>query len=248
MKKQLRSTMGFLAAMFVATCALGHWEPEDGHKMHFPQLPDPNGWDVDFTTNWIADDWMCSATGPVRDIHFWLSWRGDMQSPLSGFLVEIYDDVPLGPENPLPYSHPGVLLWDRSFDATQFQLAEPELGDQGWFDPLEPLVIENDHQQYIQVNITEIADPFPQEEGNTYWLALHAVPEAGETWAGWKTSQDHWNDNAVIRSGADQWEPLWDPIIPEQPLDMAFVITPEPGTAALLVLGAIALLRRRRTV
>jgi len=22
------------------------WDPGDGHKMHFPQLPDPEGWDV----------------------------------------------------------------------------------------------------------------------------------------------------------------------------------------------------------
>ena len=48
-------------------------------KMHFPQLPDPNGWDVKADGGLcLADDWQCDGTGPVRDIHFWGSWKGDV--------------------------------------------------------------------------------------------------------------------------------------------------------------------------
>jgi hypothetical protein len=46
------------------------------HKMHFPQLPDPTGWDV--KAGCLEDDWECSETGYVTDIHFWGSWHGDM--------------------------------------------------------------------------------------------------------------------------------------------------------------------------
>ncbi len=54
------------------------WQSGDPHKMHFPQLPDVEGWDVDVTyANILADDWKCSETGPVEDIHFWYSWLGD---------------------------------------------------------------------------------------------------------------------------------------------------------------------------
>ena len=38
-------------------------EPATNHKMHYPQYPDPSGWDVDFTFNdyyeidlYLADD------------------------------------------------------------------------------------------------------------------------------------------------------------------------------------------------
>jgi hypothetical protein len=58
--------------------AQAHWVPADGHKMHFPQLPDSAGWDVNQTPvefMCLADDWMCSETGKVTDIHVWGSWK-----------------------------------------------------------------------------------------------------------------------------------------------------------------------------
>jgi hypothetical protein len=30
----------------MSTIAVGDWDPEDGHKIHVPQLPNPMGWDV----------------------------------------------------------------------------------------------------------------------------------------------------------------------------------------------------------
>ena len=45
------------------------------HKMHFPQLPDEDGWDVNATDMCLADDWECSETGYVTDVHFWGSWE-----------------------------------------------------------------------------------------------------------------------------------------------------------------------------
>lgn len=55
--------------------ALADWVPGDGHKMHFPQMPDENGWDVKATDPLcLADDWMCSESGDVTDIHLWGSW------------------------------------------------------------------------------------------------------------------------------------------------------------------------------
>jgi hypothetical protein len=44
--------------------------------MHFPQLPDSTGWDVKASGGiCLADDWQCSETGYVGDIHFWGSWK-----------------------------------------------------------------------------------------------------------------------------------------------------------------------------
>jgi hypothetical protein len=51
------------------------------HKMHYPQLPDPGGWDVNATGNvslpnsiMLADDFRCTETGYIDDMHFWGSW------------------------------------------------------------------------------------------------------------------------------------------------------------------------------
>jgi len=68
-----------LAIVLSAVGAAADWQPADGHKMHFPQLPDEEGWDVNATAPMIlADDWRCSQSGLVTDIHFWGSWR-DME-------------------------------------------------------------------------------------------------------------------------------------------------------------------------
>ena len=110
-----------------------------------------------------------------------------------------------------------------------------------------------------------------QQEGEIYWLDVKAFPfvdpNSGEVTGtfGWKTSLDHWNDDAVYwdegdAGGAGKWVDLhypasgWDfdagqerdhPLA-GQSIDLAFVITPEPATLSLLALGGLALIRRRR--
>ncbi len=58
---------------------------------------------------------------------------------------------------------------------------------------------------------------------------------------GWKTSLNHWQDAAVYWDGG--WNQLTD-------LDLAFVITPEPSTLAMLLggglIGLLAYCVRRR--
>ena len=67
---------------------------------------------------------------------------------------------------------------------------------------------------------------------------------------GWKTSPIHWNDDAVFQD-VDYWAiPRpgdWRELVVDGfSRDMAFVITPEPATIALLGFGAVGLLARRR--
>ena len=79
-----------------------------------------------------------------------------------------------------------------------------------------------------------------------YWLDVSFMVPAGLPQVGWKTSLDHFMDNAVWGDfPAPQWRELFDPET-GQSLDMAFVITPEPASGIVLMLaGAAALLRRR---
>jgi hypothetical protein len=194
---------------------------EEDHKMHYPQYPDPNGWDVDFHDWMLGDDWECSETGPVNDIHFWISWLGDHVHDIPWIKVSIYTDQP-GP----PYSRPKDLKWTRTFDEGQFTVEGPWDGDQGWYFPPEWWL--HDHELYWKINIDCIDDPFYQEACNIYWLVIE-MPFYYPDGVGWKTSKDHFMDNAVFGWHPD-WYPLIDPIT-QEPLDFAFIITREPDPA-----------------
>ncbi len=229
--------------MFAAAPAAADWDPGDGHKMHYPQLPDPFGWDVQASNPTVlADDWQCRQTGPVDDVHLWGSWQADYPPPLgeiSSIHLSIHDNIQ-GPP-----SMPGDLLWERDFLVGEFTVRNYGTGNQGWLDPVSGDWILNDHMMFHQINIVDIPDPFIQTEGEIYWLDVSVSTTLGLPFWGWKTSQDHFMDDAVYRDTDGMWQELFDPITGES-LDMAFVITPEPGTMCLLALGGIGVLMRRR--
>ena len=56
------------------------WQRGDPHKMHWPQLPDlsANGMDIDAMQTILADDFTCTATGPITGIHVWGSFADDI--------------------------------------------------------------------------------------------------------------------------------------------------------------------------
>ena len=259
-----------LLVAFVAGSARADWAVGDDHKMHFPQLPDPIGWDVFASTNpdgtqkVLADDWQCSQTGPVTDVHIWGSWEQDRDAAITQICLSIHENIPEDPNNPESYSHPGPLLWERWFDPSQFTMLDYGTGEQGWYNPNTEVWSHPDHVKYHQINFEDIADPFHQEEGTIYWLdvTVQTVVADGGNW-GWKTSQDNFMDDAVWMdtgytndvvgdfvngtNSALGWHELLDPETGES-LDLAFVITPEPATLSLLALGGLTLLRQRKRV
>ncbi len=269
MKNTLTIVMIVGTLLLLAAPAMADWNPGDGHKMHWPQLPDPNGWNVWFESpSALADDWECTQSGDVSDIHFWMSSREDI-SPETGYQsgfdtlgkiakihVTIHADVPVGPNG---FSIPGDELWHRDFVLGEFSVREYGADSpQGWLDPYNPPAEQNDHFKTWQVNIADIPNPFPQQAGNIYWLALTIDGASGEGLApllGWKTSvSDQFRDDAVWAedphfAGFSSIRELKDPIT-DQSLDLAFVITPEPGTVAMLIgavlMGLVAFARRRK--
>jgi len=237
--------MFLLATAGIMSPARADWNVGDPYKMHYPQLPDPFGWDVNFTQpKVLADDWKCSETGPVSDVHLWFSSHQDVPFDIFGVHLSIHADIPAG-SGGLTYSMPGPELWAADFAPPQFSVRLWGSGDQGWFDP-PTFVLPADHFQIWQLNIQNILNPFIQDQGQIYWLDV-SVATSGQL--GWKTSLQHFNDDAVwsyLPGG--NWQELIDPLT-GQSLDMAFVITPEPTTLALVgmsLVGLLAIIRRKR--
>jgi len=272
-----------------------NWEPGDPHKMHYPQLPDTTGWDVNAT--WpvvLADDWRCTETGWIKDVHFWGSWRDGIQGYIQQFSLSIHEDIPAGtacidttwatgdcngdgiplsvadlsyliqylfsggaPPNPLwdsdlngdcvvdsldaavyndyfiyglsvfdpyggypvpaccdtvDYSMPGQKIWGTeifNWDETAFDPGTLE----GWYDPATGDVRWDNHTEYFQYNICLDSNYwFWQNLGDIYWLNITAMVEEPGTMWGWKSTQDHFNDDAVWDfQEVTPWQELYEP-------------------------------------
>jgi hypothetical protein len=168
---------------------------------------------------------MCSETGTVSDIHFWVSWNDNIYSGIPVFTIVIWSDMPADdPGNPYGYSVPRERLWERDFVPGDFTIVDQPPDIQGWYDPTQPYQFwDATHDLWHQINIVDIDDPFVQDSGSIYWLEIdfHDLP-----FVGWKASEQHWNDDAVFYFAPDYLE-LRDPR-DSTSIDLAFVITGEP--------------------
>jgi len=193
--------------------------------MHYPQLPDLIGWDVMATSTFpppgqgmvLADDWQCSQSGPVEDIHFWGSWKDqdgnpvtdDYESTIPWFTIGIWSN------DPGPPSRPNVLLWSWEGEIPGNPSEPPTL--EGWMDPIQPIplnVIYNDHVPYWRYDfiLPPGTTPFFQEQDSIYWLSVTAnlTDPAAYQW-GWKNSRDHFMDDAVWLDPTGVWQELIEP-------------------------------------
>jgi len=182
----------------------GEWSVADlgPYKMHWPQLPDGmEGPTVSLARVVLADDFECTATGPVRDIHIWGSFlngvlpRGGSDSLT--FELTIYADVPATEDNG---SRPGKRLWRRVFQPGQYTIGPGDYLCPNWYDP-ESGDLNQDHlADLVQYDFCIEEEPFVQEEGTIYWLAVKDVSANFRPYTlGWRTTeaQYRWNDHAV---------------------------------------------------
>jgi hypothetical protein len=192
------------------------WNPGDTSKMHFPQTPDPIGWDVyAINPRIMGDDFRCIETGPIKDIHFWGSWFNDDTTVVPSFTVSIWSDVPAGID--LPWSHPGTVLWTRNI--AKYVVTPMRPSDQGFYEPQSGAWVHPNHKKWYQYDILiDSANWYNQTIGTIYWLTVQANLDpidtlAGKRW-GWKSSTLHYNDDAAYYRTSITGAPCITPDLP----------------------------------
>ena len=216
-------------------------------QVKWEQLPDEtnNGIDIrcdrfDGNPRLLADDFRCTTTGPITKVVLWGSWMGDSKGEINKIHLSIHSDLPADdPCNMEEYSMPKDLLWEKDFQAadineTLYLSQEPEwFWDPAFGHPGPTPNADNQIWQY-EINIPR-SEAFIQRgepcSPIIYWLDAYVElddPAGMNPKFGWKTSDDHWNDDAVYSiDDGFIWQELRYP--PEHPydflsIDLAFKI------------------------
>ncbi len=198
----------------------------------YVQLPNlMGGSDVWDNGPWmLADDFICTNSGPITDIHLWGSWLNDLPNTNLLFYLAIYDDVPANPPNP---SHPGNLQWQETFYPGQYVQAYWSPAGESFLDPGPPAVMGFDSNAWYYCFYPTNA--FVQQSSNAqpkiYWLMVYAQPLGTNTQPyGWKTTTSVLFDTSVhapwpgmVPTNYSGWVPTTSPT--GLPLDLAFKIT-----------------------
>ena len=262
----------------VATVAADSIIPPD--QLKWSQLPRIDRWGYDFSSealvpSKVASDFMCLDPRPVDKIHWWGSyWKAPLGYPtyysnswadptlatgqpvdpaiLCGFNVQFYTDVPdsADPNVPMPWSHPGQLLYEEFVPITQVNVVPYAVIERN-----EDGIVGNDGDEQVWQYFVKLDRPFEQREYEIYWLKLQAVNNDSNPdniqW-GWHESVDLWNDEAVQQGPSNLWGMMYRKEWVEIPnKDMAFElgVIPEPATLLLVSFGAagvLGIVRRRR--
>jgi hypothetical protein len=263
----------FFGLAIIASLAL--MLPADAEPV-FPvkwsQLPDmgPYGYDWSSETSvpsMTADDFLCDTPLAIIDLHWWGSYYdpGELwpykssddhfdptlasQTPpgiVVGFNIEFYSDVPGEVGAPIPWSHPGDLLYEEFIDMA--------LVTEAYFGTITHIsgAQENVWQYNCVLPIPFEQDPWADPvdidgddipDGTIYWLKIQAVHSDQQIQWGWHEADTLWHDNAVQHWGPNP-VPFWD-LRENKDMAFEFSVIPEPSLLLLAAAGLLALLRRR---
>jgi hypothetical protein len=218
--------------------------PETGSPKYVQGPNLTNGTDVDATFSpadvcagmgWVlADDFPCTSSGQITDIHLWGSWLRDRVDPTAAFTLAIWSDVPTNAVS--SFSHPGLRLWYQTYYGTnQYTLCPytniaETFADGYGVSPADPNCVGpalTTNLYYLCFDVPT-SNPFYQTgtpaAPTNYWLS---VTVQGTNYFGWKSSAIAYHDSAVgspiLSPNTNQWFPINDPS--SLPLNLAFKIT-----------------------
>jgi hypothetical protein len=205
----------------------------ESNGVKYIQPPNFQGLDVWNSGPWVlADDFVCTNTGPVSDIHLWGSWAQDHQPDTNiSFWLAVYDDVPASATN--LFSIPGNLLWNEQFPPGQYVQTFAGTGREAFLDPGPPNILgPESNVWYYCFTPTNLTQYGSLTNPQVYWLMVYATLPSGSTnMYGWKTTTVISNDISVHA----QWggsppigNPGWTRTFQAStggPLDLAFKLT-----------------------
>jgi hypothetical protein len=217
MKKYIStiSIVPVLVLLVSSTLTLADWSPGDDYKMHSPQLPNKRGYDICLVHQPLADDFKCSESGLIEDIHFWVSWKGDNDD-----FKKVTWNIALCANS---LGQPGQVLWQFNRSQATITYRLYGTGNQGWLCPSTGQNVPNDHTNIYQVNITDISKPFYRTKDQIYWLAIQADMGTSTAEVGWKSSSSEYFGQAVYKPKFGDWLSIG-----VTTHDLAFVITGGP--------------------
>lgn len=193
-----------------------------------PNLYINYGMDVrDTAPKILADDFLCTLTGPITDVHIWGSWTNDYVGTVTNFHISFHADIPVG--GTITYSRPGQELWSTNFTAGQFNEQFYTNANEAFYDPNTNMVIGADTMVYRYNFCVDPDQAFVQTNGVIYWLDVQAYTTNGMF--GWKSSTEHCHDDAVwgdTPTNTLVWSELRYPTghpLQGQSFDLAFELT-----------------------
>ncbi|MFH1313054.1 MAG: GEVED domain-containing protein [Candidatus Eisenbacteria bacterium] len=221
---------------------------EEAHTYKWIQRPDltSTGIDVECTTPYLlADDFQCGETGKIVLIDVWGSWQDDVlpfgvDPTAVTFTLSIHEDIPESVSS-TGFSMPGDTLWIHEFRPGDFVAYIWKDGlFEGWMEPPDIWVFPGDFTCWLYRFVVPGDSAFLQtgteDDSITYWLDVQAVSEDPFSRWGWKTSVDHWNDDAVWATGMEPHPGPWEELIYPpghayvgQSIDLAFRLRMDPG-------------------
>jgi hypothetical protein len=209
-------------------------QTEKGWK--WEQLPDlePTGIDVNATyiegqsQYLLADDFECTQHGAITNITVWGSWLYDKLpdgSPSNVmFALSFHSDIPTNVTG--VHSMPGETLWHDFFEPGRFAVerenAELNSLREGWLDPAlsDPHFEPNGDSNCWKYTFSVPLDMAFVQTGTVenpvvYWLDVQAYPMDQGNLAsfGWKTTTNHWNDDATWIEAEEPYEGPWNELV-----------------------------------
>jgi hypothetical protein len=121
-----------------------------------------------FTGTFAADDFSDNVTSPIVDVQWWGSYLPSTAAPghVQDFLISFESNV--APNSAAGFSQPGISL---SSEVVSLGALAPQSGT--FTEAAVPSVPGPDGTLY-QYN-AELANPFPEQAGTTYWLKIVAL-------------------------------------------------------------------------
>ncbi len=186
-----------------------HVQPFDRHEGAQPSYAWEEPGDPEPVYRYIqaADDWVCQG-GDVTELVWWGTYENNERSDgLDGFMVEFYQTHAGG-----TYELPGAYLDYRYL--TMGDISELPTG------------VQNVDGEDVYFYFADLAEPFQQTAGETYWLSITAqplIPDMPERWQ-WQEADNAAGAILNAAAGRDDvvdWATIWEN---DEPHNLAFEV------------------------